>query len=119
MFQTVLANLVERTPGTRWAMIVGADGVALEANSENMGQAAEVLAAEYATLFRASRKVTAQTATGDLQGTILTTDCGRVVLQTLTSEYFLLLYLDPLAHAGKALFEISRARDAIVEELAY
>jgi predicted regulator of Ras-like GTPase activity (Roadblock/LC7/MglB family) len=100
-------------------MIVGADGVALETNSGHMEQAAEVLAAEYATLFRASRKVAAQTATGDFQGAVLTTDCGRVVLQTLTSDYFLLLYLEPLAHAGKAVFEISRARDAIVEELAY
>lgn len=118
MFRTILADLTARTPGARWALIVGADGVPLEADPADIGQAAELLAAEYAGLFRDCMKVTARTAAGDLRGAVLTTDRGRVVMQALTPEYFLLLCLGPQAHSGKALFEIARAREAIVEELA-
>lgn len=118
MFQTILADLTGRTPGARWALIVGADGVPLESDPADVGQAGELLSAEYAGLFRDCLQVTARTAAGDLQFAVLTTDRGRVVMQALTPEYFLLLCLAPQAHTGKALFEIARAREAIVEELA-
>ncbi len=118
MFRTVLAELTRRTPGARWALIGGADGVPLETDPADIGQAAELLAAEYAGLFCDCLKVTARTAAGELQGAVLTTDRGRVVMQALTPDYFLLLGLGPQGHTGKALFEIARAREAIVEELA-
>jgi predicted regulator of Ras-like GTPase activity (Roadblock/LC7/MglB family) len=119
MFQNILRELVERTPGTLWAMIVGSDGVPLEVRPGEGPLDADLLAAEYATLFRTCKRTTGQTAGGDLEGAVLTASNARVVLHSLTQDYFLLLCLQPFAPAGKAVFEISRARDAIVEELAY
>jgi len=119
MFQTILADLVSRTPGTDWAMIVGADGVPLETNAPGLHAETELLAAEYAVLFRTCRRVTTQASGADLQDAILTTERCRIVVQTLTPDYFLLLCLQPSGLTGKALFEISRARGAIIEEITF
>lgn len=119
MFQAILADLVSRTPGTDWAIIVGADGVPLEASTPGHQPEIELLAAEYATLFRNCRRVTSQASGSDLQDAILTTERCRIVLQTLTPDYFLLLCLQPSGLTGKALFEISRARGAIIEEITF
>jgi predicted regulator of Ras-like GTPase activity (Roadblock/LC7/MglB family) len=119
MFQAILAELVSRTPGTDWAMIVGADGVPLETKVSGFQTETELLAAEYAVLFRTCWRVASQASGSDLQGAILTTERCRIVVQTLTPDYFLLLCLQPTGLTGKALFEISRARGAIVEEITF
>jgi len=119
MFQTILTNLVARVAGARWAMIVGVDGVLLDANCEEMHPKGEILAAEYAAFFRACRKVTVDTEGGDLHGTVLATNRGKTLFQMLTADYFLLMHLAPQANAGKALFEITRTRETLQEELVY
>jgi predicted regulator of Ras-like GTPase activity (Roadblock/LC7/MglB family) len=118
MFQSILAMLAARA-GARWAMIAGTDGVLLETNSEDFRAEAEGLAAEYAALFRASRKAASDTAMGELKGSLLFTDQGKIVFQTLTADYFLILALEPESYAGKAFFEISRASGTLEEELVY
>ena len=118
MFQSILETLVART-GARWAMIAGTDGVLLETNSENLRSEAEGLAAEYATLYRASRKAASDAAMGELESSLLVTSQGKIVFQTLTADYFLILALEPESYLGRALFEISRASGTLEEELVY
>jgi predicted regulator of Ras-like GTPase activity (Roadblock/LC7/MglB family) len=118
MFQSILAGLKIRS-GARWAMIVGNDGVLLEADNAAFRTEAESLAAEYASFFRASRKAASETDMGGLNGSLLLTEQGKLLLQTLTPDYFLVLSLQAEAHAGKALFEISRAADSLEEALIY
>jgi predicted regulator of Ras-like GTPase activity (Roadblock/LC7/MglB family) len=118
MFQSILARLAARA-GARWAMITGADGVLLETNSGAFRAEAEGLAAEYAALFRASRKAASDTDMGGLKGSVLVTDQGKILFQTLTADYFLILFLETESHAGKAFFEISRASGPLKQELVY
>jgi predicted regulator of Ras-like GTPase activity (Roadblock/LC7/MglB family) len=118
MFQSILSTLVART-GARWAMIAGTDGVLLETNSEDFRAEAEGLAAEYATLYRASRKVASDTAMGALKSSVLVTDQGKTVFQTLTADYFLILALEAESYVGKTFYEISRASGTLEEELVY
>jgi predicted regulator of Ras-like GTPase activity (Roadblock/LC7/MglB family) len=118
MFQSILATLATRA-GARWAMIAGTDGVLLETNSEDFRAEAEGLAAEYAALFRTARKAAGETAMGELKGSLLFTAQGKIVFQTLTPDYFLILALEPESYAGKAFFEISRASGSLEEELVY
>ena len=77
------------------------------------------LAAEYANLFRTCRRITAQASGAELQDAILSTERCRILVQTLTPDYFLILCLQPSGLTGKALFEISRARGAIMEEITF
>ncbi|MFH1574343.1 MAG: roadblock/LC7 domain-containing protein [Acidobacteriota bacterium] len=119
MFRSALTHLTSRLPGAEWAMIVGLDGVLLETGSERSPQEAELLAAEYATLLRSSRGVANRTALGELDGMVLATHNGRVMLQSLTPDYFLLLHVQESVLTGKALFEISRTRQALREDLSF
>jgi predicted regulator of Ras-like GTPase activity (Roadblock/LC7/MglB family) len=118
MFQSILARLVAQS-GARWAMIVGTDGVLLETDTKAFRSKAESLAAEYAAFFRASRKAAGDTDLGRLLHSQLVTNRGKLLFQTLTADYFLLLSLEPDAHAGKAFFEIARACGPLEEELVY
>jgi predicted regulator of Ras-like GTPase activity (Roadblock/LC7/MglB family) len=98
-------------------MIVGNDGVVLETDSQSFRAEAEGLAAEYAAFCRTSLKVTIDTDMGGLHSALLVTDHGKILLQTLTSEYFLVMLLQPGAYHGKACFEMSRVADPLEHEL--
>jgi len=95
------------------------DGVLLETDTPAFHAAAESLAAEYATLFRTSRKAAGNTDAGELHNSLLVTEQGKLLFQTVTPDYFLVLLLDTTVYAGKALFEVSRATGSLQEELAY
>ena len=118
MFQSILAKLVVQA-GARWAMIVGADGVLLETDCRSFRAEADGLAAEFAAFYRASRKAAADTDLGEIHSTTLDTDHGKILFQTLTPDYFLILLLEPEAHAGKAFFEMSRVTKPLEQELVY
>jgi predicted regulator of Ras-like GTPase activity (Roadblock/LC7/MglB family) len=118
MFQSILARLSARA-GARWAMIVGNDGILLEADNRAFRTQAEGLAAEYAGLMRMSWKAAADTDMGPMQSSLLVTDQAKILFQTLTDDYFLVVCLELDAHAGKAFYEISRAVAPIAEELVF
>jgi predicted regulator of Ras-like GTPase activity (Roadblock/LC7/MglB family) len=118
MFQSILSRLKTRA-GARWAMIVANDGVLLETDTPAFHAAAESLAAEYASLFRSSRKAASNTEMGGVHSSLLVTDQGKLLFQTLTPDYFLVLSLETAATAGKALYEVARATGSLEEELVY
>ncbi len=118
MFQSILAKLVARADA-RWGMIVGNDGVLLETDNREFHSEAEGMAAEYACYFRASRKAAGDTDMGGLLSSLLVAEHGKLLIQALAADYFLVLCLEPEAHAGKAFFEISRATESIDEELVF
>ncbi len=118
MFQSLLARLVARA-GARWAMIVGTDGVLLETDSRAFHDEAEGLAAEYAILYRAARKAAGDTDLGGVLNSVLVADKGKILFQALAADYFLVLFLEPESHAGKAVFEVTRASDSLAQELTY
>lgn len=117
MFKAILADLLARVKGARWAMVVGVDGVMLEATPTHNHTSAEVLAAEYAVFFRACQKVISETRAGEFQSLVFFTTHGKVMFEFLTAEYFFLMGLDPEGHTGRARFEISRARSQLEREL--
>lgn len=117
MFQSILARLVARA-GARWAMIISNDGVLLETDCRSFHTEAEGLAAVYGVCYRAARKAAGETEMGGLHRSALVTDHGKILFQTLTTEYFLILLLEPKAHAGRAFFEMSRFIEPLEQELA-
>lgn len=110
MFRSILENLVREVAGARWAIVVGADGVVLEAGlgASGPGVPVETLAAEYALFMKACEGVLAQTGGETLDGFTLSTAESKVVLQPLTPEYFLVMGLDSSGMAGQARHKISR-----------
>jgi predicted regulator of Ras-like GTPase activity (Roadblock/LC7/MglB family) len=118
MFQSDLARLAARARA-RWVMIAGSDGVLLETDSRAFRAEAEAIAAQFASLFRISRRVAGDTESGGLKNALLVTEQGKILLRALNEEYLLILFLEPDSQAGKALFEISRAAGPLEKELRY
>jgi len=100
-------------------MVVGNDGVLLETSTRQFQTEGEGLAAEYASCLRASRKAAGNTDMGGLHSSLLVTENGKILFQTLTPDYFLVICLGPKAPASKAFFEISRACKSLEQELMY
>jgi predicted regulator of Ras-like GTPase activity (Roadblock/LC7/MglB family) len=115
MFRTILGSLTARVEGARWAMVAGSNGGLVESSPQGFDDA-EVIAAEYALLYRAMRRTVA--AQGDeLTSATITTDRGKMLFHFLTPDYFLVMALHPASHSGKAAFEVSRARGSLEREL--
>jgi len=117
MFREILVKLLNDVKGAQWAIVVGGDGVPVDAGSETGGLSTETVAAEYTLFVRACQRVLAETGGGELQGFELLTNRGKVILETLTPEYFLLMGLVPEGYTGQARFEILRARGLMEREL--
>lgn len=115
MFNMILGNLTQRVQGARWAMVAGSNGGLVESAPAGFADA-DVIAAEYALLYRAMRRTLA--ADGDeFENATITTDRGKMLFQFLTPDYFLLMALNPACPSGKAAFEVSRARAPLEREL--
>jgi predicted regulator of Ras-like GTPase activity (Roadblock/LC7/MglB family) len=118
MFQAILETLLQRTRGARWAMVVGTDGVLLDAAPRGLPDA-EILAAEFASLYRGARKSLAATGGEDLSSVTLLSRKGKLIFQFLTPEYFLMLDLGPTGNSGRASFEIARICGMLERELVF
>jgi predicted regulator of Ras-like GTPase activity (Roadblock/LC7/MglB family) len=118
MFQATLAKLVAQA-GAHWAMIVGSDGVLLETDRPSFRGEAESMAAVYAAFYRAARKAATDTDMAGLPTCLLELEPGKILLQALTAEYFLVLFLSSQEPAGKALFEMSRVTAPLARELRF
>jgi uncharacterized protein len=116
MFREILVKLMNDVKGARWAIVAGGDGVPVDASSE-ASVSTETLAAEYAFFVRACQRVLAETGGDELRGFELLTNRGKVILEPLTPEYFLLMGLEPEGYTGQARFEILRARSLMEQEL--
>src|SRR6058998_3336352 len=119
MFHVVLCKLLSSVEGADWIMVVGMDGVLLEAIGNQSSSTSEAVAAEYAIFYRACLRVAAETSGGEIQTIVMHTDRGKVLLQTLTPDYFLLLGLTPDGNSGMARYEIARARAHLEQELVF
>ncbi len=118
MFQATLEKLVAQT-GARWAMIVGNDGVLLETDRVSFRGEAESMAAVYAAFYRAARKTATDTDMTGLPTCLLELDPGKILLQALTAEYFLVVFLSTQEPTGKAFFEMSRVKAPLARELSF
>ena len=119
MFHVVLCKLLSSVEGADWVMVVGMDGVLLEAIGNQSSSTSEAVAAEYAIFYRACLRVTAETSGGDIQTIVIHTERGKILLQTLTPDYFLLLGLTSEGNSGMARYEIARARAQLEQELVF
>ncbi len=98
-------------------MLVAADGVLLESSPSPLPDG-DVLAAEYALLYRSMRRTVANNGDQLATATLGTGD-SKVLFQDLTPDYFLLMSLDPDGHAGRAAFEIAKTRGPLERELVF
>jgi predicted regulator of Ras-like GTPase activity (Roadblock/LC7/MglB family) len=99
-------------------MVVGSDGVLLEVAPHGLPNS-EMLAAEYAGLYRGARRALAGTGGEDISSATVRSRKGKLIFQFLTPEYFLILDLGLLGNSGQASFEVARIRGTLERELVF
>ena len=118
-FSDVLERMTSRIQGGSAAMILGVDGIPIEryiADGQNSDLDIEMISTELTTLLRRSMKTAADTALGQLNEMLLTTDRMTFLLRPITTDYFLILAILPGGNVGRGRFELRKAQLSLMEE---
>lgn len=101
-------------------MILGTDGIPIERHVQDLDQSVDVdvIATEFTTLVRRSMRTAADTELGELREMLLATDAMTFLVRPITSDYFLLLALNPGGNVGRARFELRKAQLSMEIEFA-
>lgn len=119
-FIDTLTYITDRIEGCAAVVILGIDGIPIERQVRDIDPALDIdlIATEFTTLVRRSMRTASDTGLGDLREMVFVTDLMTFVLRPITSEYFLLLALNPGGNIGRARFELRKAQLAIETEFA-
>jgi predicted regulator of Ras-like GTPase activity (Roadblock/LC7/MglB family) len=119
-FADALTTIANRIEGCAAVMILGIDGIPIERHVQQMNQSldADMIAAEFTTLVRRGMRTAADTELGELREMVLATDAMTFLVRPITSEYFLLVALNPGGNVGRARFELRKAQLAMEIEFA-
>lgn len=119
-FADELTTIANRIEGCAAVMILGIDGIPIERHVQQMNQSLDVdmIAAEFTTLVRRGMRTAADTELGELREMVLATDAVIFLMRPITSEYFLLVALNPGGNIGRARFELRKAQLGMEIEFA-
>jgi len=116
MMQDVLLKLLENCPDAEGAALMDPDGipVLVEPRSYDV----EVLGAEMASMVQEMAAASRELQHGSLKQLEVATEKQKLLLTTIVEGYFLLLFMEAQAVAGRAKFYSRVAREALYSELA-
>ncbi len=116
MFRDVLTALLERVDGSIAASLIGLDGIAIE--TVNARQVPiDALGAEFGGFVKSIRHANTELDTGEVLQFSLVTERYITFLSEVTTEYYILLVLQPDGNYGRARFELSKAKYLLRDEL--
>ena len=116
MFRDVLTGLRERIEGAMAVSLIGLDGIAVETVGDR-AVPLDVLGAEFGSFIKSIRHANTELNTGEVLQFSLVTEKYITFLSEVTSEYYILLVLDPGGNYGRARFELSKAKYLLRDEL--
>jgi predicted regulator of Ras-like GTPase activity (Roadblock/LC7/MglB family) len=119
-FADTLNHITEHVEGCAAAIILGIDGIAIERQIKDIDPRLDIdlIATEFTTLVRRNMRTAADAEMGEMGEMVFVTDMLTLVLRPITSEYFLLLALNPGGNVGRARFELRKAQLAMETEFA-
>ena len=119
-FADALTTIANRIEGCAAVMILGIDGIPIERHIQHLDEPLDIdtIATEFTTLVRRSMRTAADTDLGELREMVLATDAMTFLVRPITSEYFLLLALNPGGNVGRARFELRKAQLSMEIEFA-
>jgi predicted regulator of Ras-like GTPase activity (Roadblock/LC7/MglB family) len=119
-FTETLTHIGNRVEGCAGTAILGIDGILIERVVRDIDPALdlEMIATEFTTLLRRSTRTAADTGLGELSELVFVTDLMTFLIRPITSEYFLLLAMNPGGNVGRARFELRKAQLALAGEFA-
>lgn len=116
MFRDVLDGLLQRVEGAIAASLLGLDGIAVETVGGDLVPL-DALGAEFGGFVKSIRHADTELDTGEVLQFALVTEKYITFLSEVTSEYYILLVLQPDGNYGRARFELSKAKHLLRDEL--
>ena len=116
MFKRVLEGIRQRVSGTLAVSLMGLDGIAIESLNEQ-GVALDVLGAEFGGFVKAIRLSNTDLDTGEVQQFSVVTERYITFLSAITTDYYILLVMEPDGNYGRARYELARAKQLLRDEL--
>jgi predicted regulator of Ras-like GTPase activity (Roadblock/LC7/MglB family) len=119
-FIDTLTDVIDRIEGCAAVVILGIDGIPIERQVADLDPSLDIdlIATEFTTLMRRSMRTASDTELGELREMIFVTDLMTFLLRPITSEYFLLMALNPGGNVGRARYELRKTQLAMEAEFA-
>ena len=117
-FKALLKELVASAQGASGAILVEADGEAVQWYAETDEDRLRLRAAYVAMVLEGCHAVAARARLGNAGCAILQYDGACFIGQEVESDYFLVLELDPSANVGQAIHRLQPAIDNLRRALA-
>lgn len=100
MLESVMDEIASRTPGFLGATVIGTDGMPLTLRVAEEGPDLELFAAESSALLKMLAGLGSQEECGTLRGLHTGGDRWKMLLERITTDYFLLLVVSSDACLG-------------------
>ncbi len=118
MLEAVMDEIASRTPGFQGASVMGTDGIPLAQRMVDEGPDLELFAAEASALLKTLSGLGSQEECGTLRGFYSGGDRWKLLLERITSDYFLLLVVTSEASVGHCRYRLRCAALDLESELA-
>ncbi|RPJ04514.1 MAG: roadblock/LC7 domain-containing protein [Deltaproteobacteria bacterium] len=112
-----LKEIVEKVGGGVGAVIMGYDGIPIEEYIKEGIFDVQILAVEYANVLKEVKRTIDVLKTGEMEEIIITTGMSRIVIRSVTEDFFVMLALDSDGNYGKGRYLLKREVPKLREEL--
>lgn len=120
MFREVLQDVVERTEGGVAGLLMGFDGIPVDAYVRDGGGLpvdVETVGMEYSVILKDIRKAAELLEAGGASEVSIQAEKLTTVIRVLNDEYFVAITLRPDGNYGKARFLLRTAGSKLLSEL--
>jgi len=117
-FREMLKGLVESVDGGQGAVIMGYDGIPIdEFIREDVPLDVQLLSVEYATLMKEIKRTVDVLKTGDMEEVSIATGLSRILVRTISDDFFIVLVLEREGNFGKGRYLLKRDAPKFGQEL--
>jgi predicted regulator of Ras-like GTPase activity (Roadblock/LC7/MglB family) len=116
-FKELLAGLLERIDGSVAGFFCGIDGIGVENVVYAPGIDAAPTEVELTTVLKTVNDVAANLRTGYVSGLILETEKMDIIIEQLSSDYFLCVLMKPDGNVGRGRIELKKLSKELRKEI--
>ncbi|MCD4813396.1 roadblock/LC7 domain-containing protein [bacterium] len=116
-FKTILNDLLGNVDGAIGAGLVGTDGIVIEQVSLKGSFNISDVGAEYATIVKNAKKASESFGLGKTSEILISTEKAMMIMNTLSSAYFVAIALELDGNLGRGRLEVKKALPKLEKEL--
>lgn len=109
MFGSILKDTVNNVKGAHAAILMGFDGIPVDAYTGNSTSDIETIGMEFSVLLREIQSAAVQLEAGNANEITIRTEKFSTILRILNDEYFLAITVDSDGNLGKARYLLRMA----------